>query len=65
MERGRDMNGPQMWIEGEPDLESGSLEQWRAWRRRLARTPRHDETTRLAIAVADARIARLSRPRPG
>ena len=49
-----------MWIEGEPDLETGSLEQWRAWRRRLARSPRHDETTRLA----DAHIARLSRTRP-
>lgn len=47
-------------IEGEPDPEAGTLEDWRTYRRGLALLPRHDANVRLAIAVADARIARLS-----
>ena len=65
MQRGTDMDRSPQWIEGEPDLECGILRQWRAWRLRLARLPRHDESARIAIAVADARIARLSRKRQG
>lgn len=47
-------------IEGEPDPQAGTLEDWRAYRRSLAALPRHHANVRLAIAVADARIARLS-----
>ncbi len=47
-------------IEGEPDPQAGTLEDWRAYRRSLAALPRHDANVRLAIAVADARIALLS-----
>ncbi len=47
-------------IEGEPDPKAGTLEDWRAYRRSLAALPRHDANVRLAIAVADARIALLS-----
>lgn len=53
-------------IEGEPDLASGTLEEWERYRRSLASLPQEDEAVRLAIAVAEARIATLrhaARPR--
>ena len=48
-------------IVGEPDPATGTLAEWQAYRARLAVLPRHDDNVRLAIAVAEARIARLSR----
>ncbi|MBK19573.1 MAG: hypothetical protein CMM52_12135 [Rhodospirillaceae bacterium] len=50
-------------IEGEPDLISGSLDEWRAYRQGLSSLPQEDENVRVAIAVADARIARLNSDR--
>ena len=50
-------------IEGEPDLETGSLEEWLQYRQTLAALPQDDESVRLAIAVADARVAQLRRTR--
>jgi hypothetical protein len=46
-------------IEGEPDQRTGSLEEWLQYRQMLAGLPQDDETVRLAIAVADARIVHL------
>ena len=46
-------------IEGEPDHRSGTLEDWLQYRQKLAALPQDDETVRLAIAVADARITHL------
>jgi len=48
-------------IEGEPDPETGTLEEWCAFRRSLAALPPSDDNVRLAIAVAEARISQLSR----
>ncbi len=48
-------------IEGEPDPKSGTLEQWCAYRRRLAALPPHDNNVRLAVAVAETRISQLAR----
>lgn len=53
----------QVRIEGEPDLATGSLEEWLSHRRALAALPQNDENVRLAVAVADAQIARLRRSR--
>lgn len=50
-------------IEGEPDLATGSLEDWMAFRRTLAALPQDDENVRIAIAVAHARIEKLRRER--
>ncbi len=55
-----DRNGTAVRIEGEPDPATGTLADWRAYRKSLAALPRHNDNVRLAIAVADARIARLS-----
>ncbi|MPY71257.1 MAG: hypothetical protein GEU92_14350 [Alphaproteobacteria bacterium] len=49
----------QVRIDGEPDLASATLEEWLAYRRSLAALPQNDENVRIAIAVADAQIARL------
>lgn len=54
-------------IEGEPDLATGSLDDWMAFRKALAALPQDDENVRIAIAVAHARIEKLRReksPRP-
>jgi hypothetical protein len=50
-------------IEGEPDHRTGTLEEWLHYRQTLAALPQDDEAVRLAIAVADARIAHLRRAR--
>ena len=50
-----------MSIVGEPDPATGTLAEWQSYRARLAVLPRHDDNVRLAIAVADARITKLSR----
>ncbi len=49
----------QMDIEGEPDHRTGTLEEWLRYREKLADLPQDDETVRLAVAVADARIMHL------
>jgi hypothetical protein len=49
----------QVRVEGEPDLSSATLAEWQAYRRTLAALPQNDENVRIAIAVADAQIARL------
>ncbi len=46
-------------IDGEPDLLNGTLEEWHIYRKSLSALPQEDENVRVAIAVADARIARL------
>ena len=46
-------------IDGEPDLLNGTLEEWYIYRQSLSALPQEDENVRVAIAVADARIARL------
>ena len=48
-------------IEGEPDLVTGTLDDWVHYRENLAALPQDDENVRLAIAVAEARIAKLIR----
>jgi len=48
-------------IVGEPDLATATLDDWRAWRRDLATLPQDDENVRIAIAVAEAQIAKLRR----
>lgn len=48
-------------IIGEPDPTSATLEDWRAWRRELASLPQNDDSVRLAIAIAEAQIAKLRR----
>jgi hypothetical protein len=49
----------QVRIEGEPDLASGTLDEWQNYRRALSALPPNDENVRIAIAVAEAQIARL------
>jgi len=51
-------------IEGEPDSRTGTLEDWERYRERLAALPQGDAAVRLAIAVAEARIAALLRAQP-
>jgi hypothetical protein len=46
-------------IDGEPDLLSGTLDEWHTYRHTLSALPQENENVRVAIAVADARIARL------
>jgi len=46
-------------IDGEPDLLSGTLNEWNTYRQALAALPQENENVRVAIAVADARIVRL------
>jgi hypothetical protein len=53
----------QIRIEGEPDLSTGSLDEWQNYRRTLTALPKNDENVRIAIAVADAQIARLRKAR--
>jgi hypothetical protein len=45
----------------EPDPATASLDEWRAHRRKLATLNQNDETVRVAIAVAEAQIAKLRR----
>jgi len=54
-------------IEGEPDLVTGTLDDWVHYREKLAALPQDDKNVRLAIAIAEARIAKIirdSRTRP-
>lgn len=48
-------------IEGEPDLTTGTLDQWLAFRQALTVLPQNDENVQIAIAVAHARIEKLRR----
>jgi hypothetical protein len=48
-------------IEGEPDLATGTLDDWMAFRQALSALPQDDENVRIAIAVAHARIEKLRR----
>ncbi len=52
---------PRLIIDGEPDLVTGTLEDWIHYREKLANLPQDDENVRLAITVAEARIAKLVR----
>lgn len=64
---GRGRPPPRLIIEGEPDYATGTLEDWIQYREKLATLPQDDENVRLAISVAEARIAKLirdSRTRP-
>ena len=58
---------PRLIIDGEPDLVTGTLDDWIRFREKLATLPQDDENVRLAITVAEARIAKMirdSRTRP-
>lgn len=48
-------------IEGEPDLLTGSLKDWQAYRQTLNQLPQDDQNVRLAVAVAESQIAKLRR----
>jgi hypothetical protein len=50
-------------IDGEPDLLTGTLDEWDTYRHALSAMPQENENVRVAIAVADARIARLKADR--
>ena len=52
---------PRLIIEGEPDLMTGTLDDWIHYREKLATLKQTDETVRLAITIAEARIAKLIR----
>ena len=58
---GRRNKPPRLIIEGEPDLATGTLDDWIHYREKLATLPQNDENVRLAITVAEARIAKLIR----
>jgi len=58
---GRRNSPPRLIIEGEPDLATGTLDDWIHYREKLATLPQNDENVRLAITVAEARIAKLIR----
>ena len=58
---GRRNEPPRLIIEGEPDLVTGTLDDWIHYREKLAGLPQNDENVRLAIRVAEARIAKLIR----
>lgn len=60
-ENGRKSTPPRLIIEGEPDLATGTLEDWVHFREKLATLPQNDENVRLAITVAEARIAKIIR----
>jgi len=48
-----------MTITGEPNPETATLDDWRAWRQTLLTLPRDDDSVRVALAVAEAQIAKL------
>ena len=48
-----------MKITGEPNLETATLDDWRSWRQTLLTLPRDDDSVRVALAVAEAQIAKL------
>jgi hypothetical protein len=50
-------------IDGEPDLLTGTPDEWPAYRNSLSALPQKNKNIRVAIAVADARIARLKADR--
>ena len=52
---------PRLIIEGEPDLATGTLDDWIHYREKLATLNQADESVKLAITVAEARIAKLIR----
>jgi hypothetical protein len=49
-----------MKITGEPNPETATLEDWRAWRLELLSLPRHDDSVRVALAVAEAKTVKVS-----
>jgi len=48
-------------IDEEPDLLTGTLDDWIHYREKLATLPQNDENLLLAITVAEALIAKLIR----
>lgn len=52
---------PRLIIEGEPDLVTGTLDDWIHYREKLANLPQNDENVRVSITVTEARIAKLIR----
>jgi hypothetical protein len=50
-------------IDDEPDLLTGTLDEWHTYRQALTALPQENENVRVAIAVTDARIARLKADR--
>ena len=67
-ENGNGNHTSRLIIEGEPDLATGTLEDWTQYRQKLAELPQDDDNVRIAISVAEARIHKLirdaqSRPR--
>jgi hypothetical protein len=58
---GRRENISRTAIRGEPDPATATLEDRRSWRHDLAALPQDDEGVRIAIAVAEAQIAKLRR----
>ena len=48
-----------MTVTGEPNPETATLEDWREWRQTLLTLPRDDDSVRIALAVAEAQIAKL------
>ena len=48
-----------MNITGEPNPDTATLEDWRTWRQQLLTLPRHDDSVRIALAVAEAQIVKL------
>jgi hypothetical protein len=52
---------PRLIIEGEPNLLTGTLDDWIHYREKLAGLPQNDDNVRIAITVAEARISKLIR----
>ena len=52
---------PRLNIDGEPDFVTGTPDDWIHYREKLAALPQTDENVRLAISVAEARMAKLIR----
>jgi len=48
-----------MVIRGEPDPASASIDDWMAYREHLKSLSGHDESIRVALAVAQAQIQKL------
>ena len=52
---------PRLNIDGEPDFVTGTPDDWIHYREKLAALPQTDGNVRLAISVAEARMAKLIR----
>ena len=50
-------------IDDEPDLLTGTPDEWKTYRNSLSALPQENENVQVAIAVTDARIARLKADR--